>query len=141
MHKYIQTYDNDDDYSGSICRVSHHAFSNEYPFYRSLYFGSLVPMAVEDNVDNGNMALPNVGPSNDTLTSPHPPLSNCIRLRHTHIYHRKDIILLENFSHILSVAISNNIYLLCSGTNFGILSSSSLSLTGSLGFAPIRPFW
>lgn len=109
-YKYIQTYDNDDDYNGSICTVSYHAFSNECPFYQSLYSGSLDPMAVEGNVDNGNMALPNVGPLNDTLTLPHPPLSNCIRLRHTHIYHRKDIISLEQyFSHILSVAISINI--------------------------------
>lgn len=92
LYKCMQTYDNDDDCNGNTYRASYHAFSNECPFYRLLYFDFLDLATVEDNVGNGNMALPNVGLSSDTLTSPRPLLNNCIRLRHIHTYRRKDII-------------------------------------------------
>lgn len=63
---------------------------------------------------NGNMALPNVRLSSDTSTSLHPLSSNYIRLRHTHTYRRKDILVETVYlSHILSVAILNNISYAC----------------------------
>lgn len=65
-------------------------------------------------MDNGNRALPSVRLSSDTSTSLHPPLSNYIRLRHTHTYRRKDILVGTVYlSHILPVAILSNISYVC----------------------------
>lgn len=85
----MRTYGNDDNCSESTYKVSYHAFSNEHPFYQSLYFDSLDLMKVEHSVDNENVALPNVKLLSDIATSLRPLSDNCIRPRCKRIYRRK----------------------------------------------------
>lgn len=90
-HKHHCTYDNDDDCSENIYKVWYRAFSNERPFYQSLYLILLDLVVVVDNEDIGNIIPQNAKPLNDILTLLHQLLNNCIQLHHIRIYYKKNI--------------------------------------------------
>lgn len=152
------TYDNDDDCSGNICKVLYRAFSNEHPFCRLLYLILLDLEGVAGNEGIENIVLPNAMPLNGISTSLRRPLSNYIQLHRIRIYYSKylslnlirnivkakrnsthSILLVHNKESFSHYSFFKYTCLLCSGTNFGI-NSSSLSLLDSFGFPPIRPF-